>query len=54
MNRRTAIHEERERIFLFLPNTQAVQHILSQLDAEHSALDEECQVCNRDREWLDD
>jgi len=54
MNKRTAIHEERERIFLYLPNSAAVQHMLNQLDVEHDALEEECQVCKHDRELLDD
>ena len=52
MNQRTAIHEDRDRTFLYLPNTEAVQHILQQLDAAHGALDEECEVCmRRYREW---
>ncbi len=52
MNRRTAIHEDRDRTFLYLPNSAAVQNILNELDAVHDALDEECEVCmRRNREW---
>jgi len=47
MNRRSTIHEERDRTYLYLPNTEAVRHILEQLDVAHDALDEECEVCNR-------
>jgi len=51
MNQRTAIHEDRDRTFLYLPNTPAIQHILNRLDAAHAALQEECEVCKRrDRE----
>ncbi|MBP1775641.1 MAG: hypothetical protein H6Q86_1647 [candidate division NC10 bacterium] len=51
MNRRTTIHADRERTFLFLPNSAAVRHILNQLDAAHDALDEECEICvERDRD----
>ena len=52
MNRRSAIHEDRDRTFLYLPNTVAVRHILNQLDAAHRALTEQCEVCmRRDSEW---
>jgi len=54
MTQRTAIHQDRDRTFLYLPSTPAVQHILNQLDLAHAALDEECEVCERDRELLDD
>jgi hypothetical protein len=54
MNRRTAIHEDRDRTFLYLPTSELVQHILNQLDAVHRALDEDCEVCmQHDREWAD-
>jgi len=49
MNRRSQIHEERERTYLYLPNTAGVRHILEQLDAAHDALDEECELCKRNR-----
>ncbi len=45
MNRRTAIHQDRDRTFLYLPNTAMIRQILNQLDAAHAALDEECEVC---------
>ena len=52
MTQRTAIHEDRDRTYLYLPNTEEVQHILNHLDAVHDALDEECERCmERDREW---
>ncbi len=54
MNRRSAIHEDRERTYLYLPNTEGVRHILERLDAAHDALDEECEVCKRRKDELQD
>ncbi len=54
MNQRTAIHQDRDRTYLYLPNTGAVQHILNQLDAAHDALDEDCDVCTQRNEELGD